>query len=633
MKACRQNFLNAIRLREWSDVHRQLADLARSAKLPRGSHSGDSYDPIHRALLAGLLGKAMYRPDDGPEYTAAGGVKCVLWPGSGIFRKKPKWAMAAELVETGRRYARTAARISPQWIEPLAGHVVRYEWSEPRWNPDAGSAQCDEKVTLYGLPVVPRRAAGLAKYDALLARTLFIQHGLLEYDLPGVDPVDGSGGPEFLYFNRQLQVEAEKLQAKARGADLLVGPQARFEFYDERLPNVVTDLPRLNRWLKEASEEERAALVMERSDFLKTGAAVPDATQYPDALNLAGAEAQIEYRLRPGDARSGDDGGEEAAEGLTVHVDRRDAHRLSAARLGWLVPGLLAEKVTALIRGLPKDLRTRFVPVPDTAKEVVDLLTFGEGDLLVELSRVLQRIGGERVPVELLEAVELPRHLRMTVRVAGGDGGPATVAVPADGRSEKAVLAPARPPEERFHRDGLTQWDFGELPEAVTVGGAVNGKTLHPGAGGRGGDGLGPAVRLGGEGDPLHPRRAAAVAGSGRPRRVRRGAGGRGRHRGRTAAAGRGPGAGSRGRPARLRAAPQRRRLGEDAVRRGGPPARRVTAGERTGRGARAGARGGESFARRPAPAGVGGGPCWTFSPRSKPSPRRGSSSRPIGRG
>ena len=471
-KACRQNFLNHVRLREWGDVHRQLADLARSAKLPKRSHSGEKYDPIHRALLAGLLGKALYRPDDGPEYTAAGGTKCVLWPGSGIFAKKPKWAMAAELVETTRRYARTAARISPQWVEPLAPHVVKYEWSEPRWNPDAGSAQCDEKVTLYGLPVVPRRTAGLAKYDAPHARTLFVQHGLLEYDLPGVDPADGSGGPEFLYFNRQLQLEAEKLQAKARGRDLLVGQGHRFQFYDERLPNAVTDLPRLNRWLKEATEEERAALVMDRSDFVRAGVAEPDAQALPDTLNLSGSEAKIEYRLRPSDAV-----GEAAADGLTVLVDRSDAHRLSAARLGWLVPGLLEEKVTALIRGLPKDLRVRFVPVPDTAKEVVGQLTFGEGDLLAELSRVLQRVGGERVPVDLLERIELPRHLRMTVRVRGEDGGPATVAVPLDGRSEKMLLAPAQPPAERFRRDGLTQWDFGELPESVEV----DGRALHPG--------------------------------------------------------------------------------------------------------------------------------------------------------
>ena len=470
--ACRQNFLNYVRLREWSDVHRQLADLARSAKLPARSHSGETYDPVHRALLSGLLGKCLYRPDDGPEYTAAGGVKCVLWPGSGIFRKKPKWAMAAELVETTRRYARTAARISPQWIEPLAPHVVKYEWGEPRWNADAGSAQCDEKVTLYGLPVVPRRTAGLAKYDALHARTLFLQHGLVEYDLPGVDPADGSGGPEFLYFNRQLQLEAERLQAKARGRDLLVGQQARFEFYDARLPNAVTDLPRLNKWLKEATEEERAGLVMDRADFIKAGADEPDAAAYPDALNLSGAEARIEYDLRPAGA-----GSDQANDGLTVFVDRAEAHRLSAARLGWLVPGLLAEKVTALIRGLPKDLRTRFVPVPDTAKEVVERLTFGEGDLLAELSRVLQRIGGERVPVALLEAIELPRHLRMTVRVTGGDGGPATVAVPSDARGERAVLAPAKPPGERFHRDGLTAWDFGELPERVEV----DGRTLCPG--------------------------------------------------------------------------------------------------------------------------------------------------------
>ena len=299
-------------------------------------------------------------------YRGAGGTQFALWPGSGVFKKKPKWVVAAELVETGRRYLRTAARINANWLEPLAGHLVKTEFFDPEWNGEAGAARCAEKVSLFGLPIVPRRTAPLAKYDPAHARTLFIQHGLLELDLPGA--ADG-GGPDFLWFNRELQKEAEELQAKARDRDLLTGEEHRFRFYDERLPLEVTDLPRLNRWLKSATDAEKGRLVMDRSDVVRVGTAEPTAEQFPDAVRVGGTAAKLEYHLDPGTDR----------DGLTLTVRREDLPRLDPDRLGWLVPGLLTEKVTALIRGLPKELRRSFVPVPDTARAVVSGLQFGEG--------------------------------------------------------------------------------------------------------------------------------------------------------------------------------------------------------------------------------------------------------------
>ena len=231
-KACRQNFLSYNRLREWADIYRQLRRLVEeSGRQLHPRH--DDYDTVHQALLCGLLSGIAYRSDT-YEYTGAGDNRLHIWPGSALFAQRPKWMMAAELVETSRRYCRVVARINPDWIEPLAGHLVNRTYDEPHWDSRSGSAMVFERVSLFGLPIVPRRRVPLGPVDPATARQLLIQHGLVEAEL--------SKKPAFLEHNQRLLREIEQLAARQRRTDWIVGQQALYQFYDRRLPDDVTDL-------------------------------------------------------------------------------------------------------------------------------------------------------------------------------------------------------------------------------------------------------------------------------------------------------------------------------------------------------------------------------------------------------
>ncbi|HEX6986738.1 MAG TPA: DUF3418 domain-containing protein, partial [Planctomycetaceae bacterium] len=364
----------------------------------------EGYDALHRALLAGLLSNVALKKDDKNEYAGSGGQTLFLWPGSGLIEKKPKWVVAAELVETTRRYARTVARINPAWIEPLAGHLVKRTYGEPRWDGQSGRVLADEKVTLYGLPVVPRRPANYGPIDPAAARTLFLQHGLVEGDW--------ESPPAFFTRNRELIAEIEELLSKTRRTDLLKGEAAHFAFYDERLPADVYDGPTLSRWLKKAGPEAEKRLLLSKSDLMKDEADALKEADFPDAIELGGVRLPLDYHLEPGSAE----------DGVTVVVPKEAVNQLRPERLGWLVPGLLEEKVAALIRSLPKWIRTAFVPVPQTAKEVVRRLRFGEGNVEAAIAAELSKIAGERITPEMFEADKLPNHLRMNVRVVDEAG-------------------------------------------------------------------------------------------------------------------------------------------------------------------------------------------------------------------
>lgn len=513
-RACQRNFLSYNRVREWEDIHRQLVQLAeqsgfdprqgkglleslaaegrgaggegngvpaaptetqgrtvsaadrihaaRRAKLsPQPSAlspqlSREAYDHLHRALLAGLLSNVALKKDDKSEYTGSGGQTLFLWPGSGLIEKKPKWVVAAELVETTRRYARTVARINPAWIEPLAGHLVKRSYGDPRWDGASGRVLADEKVTLYGLPIVPRRPANYGPIDPAAARTLFIQHGLVEGDW--------ETDQRFFKENRQLVAEIEELLSKTRRTDLLKGEAAHFAFYDERLPAGVFDGPSLARWLKKAGQHAEERLRLSKSHLVKDEADALEEADFPDAIELAGARLPLDYHLEPGSAE----------DGVTVVVPKEAVNQLRPERLGWLVPGLLEEKVAALIRSLPKWIRTAFVPVPETAKEVVRRLKFGEGDVEAVLAAELSRIAGERITPEMFEADRLPNHLRMNVRVVDEAGEPLATGrdVPAlqqkhGGAASVAFTRSAASGD--WHQDGLKDWTWGDLPESVEL--------------------------------------------------------------------------------------------------------------------------------------------------------------------
>ncbi len=452
-RACRDNFLSQNRLREWVDIHRQLYQLVRESGYKPGPRRND-YNATHRALLTGLLSNIALRTET-HEYTGVGGLKFYLWPGSGLFDKKPKWVMAAELVETTRRYLRTAARIDPDWIEPLAEHLVKRSYSDPHWSRRNASAMAYEKITLFGLPVVQRRRVRLGPIDPKGARELFLQHALVEGDY--------ETRAEFHHHNQRVLEEIRALGSKSRRRDFVIDDYAQYRFYAARVPDEVTDAQSFDKWRRRAERENPQHLFM-TADLL-LGESAPDVRpeDFPDALTIDRMEAPVEYRFEPGAEN----------DGLTLVVPKEGLSRVRPERLGWLVPGLLEEKIIALIRGLPKHIRRNLVPIPETAKKALRELEYGEGPFLASLSAALKKITGEHVPVDAYPIDALPQHLRMNVRVVDDQG--QTLAASRDvtelrrtlGAEADAAASEIR--DDAWNREGITTWDFGELPKRIEV--------------------------------------------------------------------------------------------------------------------------------------------------------------------
>ncbi|MEN6458973.1 MAG: ATP-dependent RNA helicase HrpA [Thermoguttaceae bacterium] len=472
-KACRQNFLSLNRMREWLDVYRELMELVAHAfgpssdsgvlKEPReqspkmaahrvahGRTDRQQYDRVHRAILTGLLSNLGLR-GDGHEYQVAGGGKANIWPGSGLFQQKPKWLVAAELVETTRRYLRTCAQIDPRWIEPLAAHLVKRSYHGVHWAPAHASALALERVTLFGLTIVAGRRIHYGPIDPAMSRHLMIEQGLVAGH---IEPK-----PPFLVKNEALVEELERLQAKLRRRDLLASDFKRYQFYDHRVPPDVYDGPTLKKWLRTAPH----ALTMSRSDLLHEGVGDLGEERFPDKLQVRRLDLPLNYQYEPGSP----------ADGVTVCVPIEALNQLNPEPLGWLVPGLLEEKVLALIRALPKSLRTRFVPAPETAKQIAPTLRFGDGDIHAAVAAALSRLAGVIVPPDAFQDDRLPVELRMNVRVTNAQG-----LQVAEGRDLDAIRAGlasqmaesiAKVDDPQWNRDGLTEWDFDTLPAELEM--------------------------------------------------------------------------------------------------------------------------------------------------------------------
>lgn len=476
-KACRAQFLSHNRMRQWLDVHRQLVRHCTQAGFDVRPRPTD-YQRIHRALLTGFLSSIAVRT--GPyEYLVAGGQKALLWPGSAAYASPPKWVLAGEVVETSRKYLRTVARINPSWIEPLAAHLIEREHRDPNWDPGVGAAMAVERVSLFGLTIVRQRRVRLASVDPAHAREIFIEHGLVK------------GGyqtrAKFLSANQQLLADLERWQRKVRRHGLLRGEHARYAFYNRRLPDDVYDGQSFERWHREAERREPGLLSMATSDLLTEPEAFHADARFPEALLMKHLRLPLDYCFEPGTEH----------DGITATVPKEGFHEIDARRLEWLVPGLLEEKVAALIKSLPKTLRRAFVPVPDTTRRVVGELQFGEGDLLAATAHLLTRIAGEAIRPDDFRLSQLPDHLRMRLRVVDATGravavgrdladirrqlradGQAATQLGEESRSEGSQkfagshpvpLLSAEGAEVKFCRSGLTAWEFGGLPDHIDV--------------------------------------------------------------------------------------------------------------------------------------------------------------------
>ncbi len=450
-RLCRDHFLSWTRVQEWHDIHRQLRVQMHEMGY-RDNQEDPGYETIHRAILSGLLSHVGFRQGGkGKGYLGARNSQFHLFPGSGLFEKQPKWLMAAELVETTRLYARTCARIQPEWVESLAGHLVKHSYSEPHWQARRGQVGAYEKVTLFGLTLVPRRRVNFGPIDPKQSREIFIRFALVEGDFHSRAP--------FWRHNRELIEHVQDLEARTRRPDLLVDEERIYEFYDQRIPEGIYSQPQFEKWLRKATRKQPKLLHMRLEDVLARE--VTAEAQYPKELTLHGMTLPLEYRFEPG----------HRADGVTLVVPAAVIRQISPGRLDWLVPGMLEEKLVALIKSLPKSLRKQFVPAPDYARQALARLTPGDTPLVQVLGRVLRELTGVQVPEDAWDLDALPDHLKMRVRVVDGTGktlgaGRDLIALQ-QRHGDVAAAEPAGPGAHPLAREGITRWDFGELPEQV----------------------------------------------------------------------------------------------------------------------------------------------------------------------
>jgi ATP-dependent helicase HrpA len=443
---CKDNFLSYLRLTEWHDVHAQVMEVVKGELALKTNPQPGQYASIHRALLAGLLSQVAFRKEQG-EYLGANGTKLFIHPGSGQFKARPAWIVSAEQMETTKVYARNVARVEPAWIEQAAVHLVKRQHYDAHWERRAARAAIYERVTLFGLTLSSGKRVPYEQVDAKAAREIFIRHALvhMEYD---------SRAP-FLEHNLKLLEDTEYLQQKGRRVDLLGDENQLYEFFDARLPAGISTGAAFERWRREAEAKDPKILWLTERD-ISAGDAELDAARFPDHLSAGPLVVELRYRFEPG----AEDDGVSAL--IPLHV----LNQLPEEPFTWLVPGLLEEKVTALVRSLPKNLRVHFVPVPAAVARALPLLEPGRGSLHAQLADALLKTGGVPVNADAFNEDQLPLHLRMNFVLMDETG-----AVIARSRSLAALRDKHAGASQQHYakqsklKSGARTWEFGELPE------------------------------------------------------------------------------------------------------------------------------------------------------------------------
>lgn len=472
-RMCKAEFLNYLRVREWNDVYRQLRTLTKPLGLTLGEPKIDP-DGIHKSLLAGLLSHIGLKqvsdnkladkrgPNSSPrkqqhEYLGSRNQKFVIFPGSALAKKPPAAVMSAELVETSRLFARTNAAIDPSWAEKIAGDLCKRSYSEPHWEKNQGAVVAYERVTLFGVTLVARRRMQYSRIDPELCRELFIRHALVDGEWDSKQAFDRS--------NRALRRQLEELEERSRRRDILADDEVVFAFYDQRIPADVFSTRTFEGWWKKEKNTNPDLLTMQRSDLLEETEAEHDENEFPSQWIYGDQTLTLKYRFEPG--REDD--------GVTVEVPLPLLARLDPEPFEWLVPGLRLELITGLIKTLPKNIRRQVVPAADwAAKAAATLPETPQGNLLTSVAKALQSLSGALVSAADFDPLRLPDHLRMTYRVISSTGKNMGTDKNLEklqrGLAEKtrdAVAEVAERVTSPLERDGLTSWDFDELPRTV----------------------------------------------------------------------------------------------------------------------------------------------------------------------
>ncbi|MNK41213.1 ATP-dependent RNA helicase HrpB [compost metagenome] len=495
---CRANFLSQLRLREWRDVHSQLLTIVREQGW-RLNEAAATYEQLHTALLTGLLGNIGFKAEDEPHYLGARGIKFHIWPGSNLIKKAGKWVMAAELVDTTRLYARCIAQIQPEWLERVAGHLLKKSYGEPRWEKRTAQVSAYERATLYGLVVYSQRRIQYGLINPADAREIFIRDALVGGDFETRAP--------FFAHNHKLVREIENLEHKSRRLDVLVDDELIAAFYDKLIPADIHNGISFEKWHKDATAKEPKLLYLNRDDLMRHEAAGVTTELFPKVMNVAGVDMALSYHFEPGTPR----------DGVTLAVPLYALNQVSADRCEWLVPGMLKEKVHLLLKSLPQKLRRHCVPLPDYAAGFCDRVqathAFGKGSLLdAVIADVREQTGiatkTTDYKLETLSAhqfmnlkvidehgrqLEMGRNLASLRNEFGGQaresfqriaektaapmvqaaqsqtaGTGKAAGATANGKAAPASTSAATSTAAGIHQN-LTSWTFGELPELLEI--------------------------------------------------------------------------------------------------------------------------------------------------------------------
>ena len=512
---CHQYFLSHLRMREWRELHKQLAEIAiemglttperafRKTPIPEqlqaSEPTGDqdlsaqfkqkqldkkqhrahiratkeaNYEQIHRALLTGLIAHVGMKSPEGHDYTGARGSHFHLFPASALFKSKPKWVMAAELTETSKLYARDVAAIQPEWIEQEAQHLVRYHYFEPHWEAKRGEVVASERVTLYGLTVLPRRPIAYGKVAPEEAREIFIRSALVaqECDLKA----------DFFIHNKKLIREITELEHKSRKQDVLVDEEVLFDFYHQKLPLVyspstsetrsaktypLADIRTFQSWLKTAEQDHPHLLFLSKEDLMQHAAAHITEEQFPKFYKTPDGKFKLNYRFEP----------HHPLDGVTLTVPLTVLNRLHAPALEWLVQGMLREKLQLLIKALPKQIRRICVPVPEFITKFLESNPNRQEPIIPQLARFIAKTAGdmrllEQINLDDWQAFKLPEHCYFNLRII--DDGGQELACGRDLAKLQQELGQAaaltfRDNTQEFERDNVSNWDIGTLPESI----------------------------------------------------------------------------------------------------------------------------------------------------------------------
>ncbi|WP_405972813.1 ATP-dependent RNA helicase HrpA [Streptomyces sp. NBC_00988] len=458
-RMCKQEYLNFLRIREWQDIYSQLRTVAKQMGIQFNEEDA-AEQSVHVSLLAGLLshiGTKDVKDGAKNEYLGARSAKFAIFPGSALFKKTPRFVMSAELVETSRLWARVNAKIEPEWVEPLAGHLLKRTYSEPHWEKDQAAVMAFEKVTLYGVPIIAQRKVNYGRIDPEASRELFIRNALVEGDW--------RTHHKFFADNRRLLTEVEELEHRARRRDILVDDETLYDFYDQRVPEHVVSGAHFDSWWKHKHHEEPELLDFERSMLINERAGDISKADYPDSWHQGRLKFRVTYQFEPG----------ADADGVTVHIPLQVLNQVTDEGFDWQIPGLREEVVTELIRSLPKPIRRNYVPAPNFAQRFLATAVPLQEPLPTTMARELKRMVGVPFTADDFDWSKVPDHLLITFRIVderrrkiAEDKDLEALKVRLKPKARQAISQAAAATAEReggesLERKGLTDWTIGSL--------------------------------------------------------------------------------------------------------------------------------------------------------------------------